>query len=165
MLYHLLKLFQTCMNFYLLMNTKEDILKNVCNQKGDGLPFFPHTIDFHFFPILLTSIFSHTIDFHFFSPNYWLPFFPHTIDFHFFPILLTSIFSPILLTSIFPHTIDFHFSPYYWLPFFLILWQSMGTNNCLVYTHFSNTFFCETHTGLELWVMITEHSLLGELSL
>jgi len=27
-----LKLFQTCMSFFLLLNTEEDILKNVCNQ-------------------------------------------------------------------------------------------------------------------------------------
>jgi len=36
--------FQTCMNFFLLLNTKEDILKNVRNQKVDG------PIDFHSVP-------------------------------------------------------------------------------------------------------------------
>jgi len=30
------KLFQTCMNFFLLLNTKEDILNNVGNQTVDG---------------------------------------------------------------------------------------------------------------------------------
>jgi len=33
-----LKLFQTCMNFFLLLNTKEDILKNVGNQTVDHFP-------------------------------------------------------------------------------------------------------------------------------
>jgi len=31
-----LKLFQTCVNFFLLLNTKDDILKNVSNQTVDG---------------------------------------------------------------------------------------------------------------------------------
>jgi len=31
-----LKLFQTYMNFFLLLNTKEDILKNMGNQTVDG---------------------------------------------------------------------------------------------------------------------------------
>jgi len=37
--YHLLtlKLFQTCMNFFLLLNSLEDILKNVGNQRFDAL--------------------------------------------------------------------------------------------------------------------------------
>jgi len=29
------KLFQTCMNFFLLLNTKEDILKNIKSQTDD----------------------------------------------------------------------------------------------------------------------------------
>jgi len=31
-----LKLFQTCMKFFLLFNTKEDVLKNFANQIVDG---------------------------------------------------------------------------------------------------------------------------------
>jgi len=34
-----LKLFQTCMSFFLLLYTKEDILKNVGNQTADTLIF------------------------------------------------------------------------------------------------------------------------------
>ncbi len=29
------KLFQTCMSFFILLNTKEDILKNVCKQTAE----------------------------------------------------------------------------------------------------------------------------------
>jgi len=36
------KLFQTCMSFFLLLNTKEDILKNVSNQTVDGPHWLPH---------------------------------------------------------------------------------------------------------------------------
>jgi len=35
-----LKLFQTCMDFFLLLNTKEDTLKNMGNQTVDG----PHCL-------------------------------------------------------------------------------------------------------------------------
>ncbi len=34
---YLHKLFQTCMSFFLLLSTKEDILKNVGNQTVDGI--------------------------------------------------------------------------------------------------------------------------------
>ncbi len=37
-----LKLFQTCMSFFLLLNTKEDILKNVGNQTADDLHWLPY---------------------------------------------------------------------------------------------------------------------------
>ncbi len=38
MIHHLLilKFFQAYMSFFLLLNTKEDILENVGNQTGDG---------------------------------------------------------------------------------------------------------------------------------
>ncbi len=36
-----LHLFQTCMIFFLLFNTKEDILKNVGDQTVDGSPWLP----------------------------------------------------------------------------------------------------------------------------
>jgi len=36
-----LKLFQTCMSFFLLLNTKEDILKNVGNQTVDSSHLTP----------------------------------------------------------------------------------------------------------------------------
>jgi len=34
-------LFQTCTSFFLLMNTKEDILKNIANQTVDGTHWPP----------------------------------------------------------------------------------------------------------------------------
>ncbi len=37
---------QTCINFFLVLNTKEDILKNVGNQKFAG----PHWIWSHWWP-------------------------------------------------------------------------------------------------------------------
>ncbi len=49
-LFHLLTcMFIICMNFFLLLNTKEDILKNVGNQSVDGsvtsIVFFFHTME------------------------------------------------------------------------------------------------------------------------
>ncbi len=35
------KLFQTCVTFFLLLSTKEDILKNVGNQTVDGSHWLP----------------------------------------------------------------------------------------------------------------------------
>jgi len=34
-------LFQTCMSFFVLLNTKEDILKNAGNQTVDGSHWLP----------------------------------------------------------------------------------------------------------------------------
>ncbi len=36
-----LTLFQTCMSIFILLRTKEDVLKNVCNQTGDGSHWLP----------------------------------------------------------------------------------------------------------------------------
>ncbi len=40
--------FQTCTSFFLLLNIKEDILKNAGNQTVDG----PHCLPQYFFPYL-----------------------------------------------------------------------------------------------------------------
>ncbi len=36
-----LKLFQTCISFFLLLSTKDDILKNICNQTVDSSHWLP----------------------------------------------------------------------------------------------------------------------------
>ncbi len=67
--------FQTCMNFFLLLNIKEDILKNVGNQKTVGphwtkilwklmgteeLFGYQHSLHILFFPQILAEEKSHT---------------------------------------------------------------------------------------------------------
>ncbi len=47
-----LKYFQTCMNFFVFPNTKEDILKKVCNQAVLG----HHWLPWHFFSLLWKSM-------------------------------------------------------------------------------------------------------------
>ncbi len=51
-----LMLLQTCMSFFLVLNIKEDILKNAGNQIVNG----PHSLAWYFFPykcLVLQNIF------------------------------------------------------------------------------------------------------------
>ncbi len=125
-----LMLFQTCMSFFLLLNTKEDILKNMGITKQltvaiDLHTFFSHSMEVNGYRQLFGSIFF---------PYYGCQWLPSTVWFHIF-FHTTEVKNCLVPkndlyygSQWLPSTVWFHIIFF----FSFILWKSKATVNCLV---------------------------------
>ncbi len=123
-------LFQTCMSFFLLLNTKEDILKNMGITKQltvaiDLHTFFSHSMEVNGYRQLFGSIFF---------PYYGCQWLPSTVWFHIF-FHTTEVKNCLVPkndlyygSQWLPSTVWFHIIYF----FSFILWKSKATVNCLV---------------------------------